>query len=177
MPHHRTRRLFFALWPDASCRERLRNAQQSLVLTGKQARYVPADNLHVTLHFIGNVSEDKLPCFKQQARLLAADCFDLRLDTFGYFKRARVGWMGCTQTPRGLTVLHGLLAGQLSDCGFQAENRHYNPHVTMIRKLQQPADNAGAEPIDWLVNDFVLIESVPVRGGVRYDILERYPLN
>ncbi len=177
MNSHRMRRLFFALWPDERCRESLQSAQQRLVLAGKQARYVPAANLHITLHFIGNVSREKLPCFQQQARRLSADHFDLTLDTFGYFKKARVGWMGCTQTPEGLAVLHRLLAGQLTDCGFQAEKRHYNPHVTMIRKLQLPPDKTEAEPINWHVNDFVLMESVSVTRGVRYDILERYPLN
>ncbi len=177
MNPHRTRRLFFALWPDERCRERLQHAQRRLALVGKQARYVPVANLHVTLHFIGNVSADKLPCFQQQARLLSAECFELTLDTFGYFKKARIGWMGCTQTPDGLTVLHRLLAGQLTDCGFHAEKRHYNPHVSMIRKLQRLPDNSDAESIDWQVKDFVLIESVSVKEGVRYDILDRYPLN
>ena len=177
MEPHRKRRLFFALWPDETCRQRLLQSQRSLGLAGKQARYVPGANLHITLHFIGSVPRLELACLKEQSSQLRASAFSLTLDTFGHFKKPQVSWLGMSQLPAGLLDLHGALARQLKVCGFQAEKRHYNPHVTMVRKqITAPAD-LKAEPIDWRVNDFVLVESVSVRAGVRYDVLERYPLN
>ena len=177
MDQQKNRRLFFALWPDEVCRTRLTEVQRHLVLEGKRARYVPAANMHITLHYIGNTTADKLHCLQRQAAEVEATAFDLALDTLGYFKKPQVSWLGCQLVPEALLVLHRLLGERLKPCGFQVENRHYNPHVTMIRKQQSRQPDSEVETIDWKVNDFVLVESVSVVGGVRYDILERYPLN
>lgn len=170
------RRLFFALWPDEDCRQALLIRQHGLALQGKNARYVAAGNLHLTLHFIGHVFDPELCCLQQQAHLTGAKRFEITLDTPGYFKKSQVAWIGCREKPQALLALHEALGERLRHCGFQLEKRRYNPHVTLIRKQRlQPLSN-GFEPLRWPVSDFVLAESVPVEGGVRYDLLERYAL-
>ena len=125
------RRVFFALWPGQECRALLAKVQASLPLQGDKARYVPTANLHMTLHFIGNIEQAKVACLQQQARKLAAKPFELVIDTTGYFRKPRVSWLGCSQLPPALTTMQQQLGSLLRDCSFQPETRRYNPHVTM----------------------------------------------
>ena len=63
----------------------------------------------------------------------------------------------------------------MEPCGYQAEQRRFLAHVTLARKVKKPLIKAGLEAIHWPVRDFVLVESLPADGGVRYEVLERWP--
>ena len=68
------------------------------------------------------------------------------------------------------------MADVLLECDYQSEKRVYAPHVTLMRKLTKPGDFSEIDHIAWQVNEFVLVESVPVDGGVKYEVIENYPL-
>ena len=171
------RRIFFGLWPDRELRETMAQQQQLLELQSKVSRYVPAHNLHLTLHFIGNVPEDRVICMQEQATAVSAKPFEITLDNLGFFKKPRVSWFGCSMIPEELRLLHRRLGEKLANCGFQAEQRRYNPHVTIARKQLRGPTESTVPPMTWAVSEFVLIESVAVDGGVRYEVLSRYPLH
>ena len=177
MPGKRKHRLFFALWPDQETRDRLYQSQQSIGLSGQSARYVPAANLHMTLHFIGQADAAFCDCLMRVARRVKGRAFSLKLDRTGHFKKPQISWLGCQQLPHALLELHRELAKQLRACDFRAERRPYVPHVTLARKQAVASDVSTIGPVDWPINDFSLVESTPLPGGVRYDVLETYPLN
>ncbi len=165
-------RVFFALWPDAATRRALARVAAGLRLP----RPVPEYNLHLTLHFVGNLWLRDLDCMQTAARDLAADPFELVIDCQGFFARPRVGWLGCSEVPPALGELHAALGARLKPCGYRAEKRPYRPHVTVARKLTAPPRGAPFEPIGWKVDNFALIESRAVDGGVKYEVIETYPL-
>lgn len=168
-------RVFFALWPDDETRHWINRTADRLALE-KAARRVPAYNLHLTLHFIGNVALEELECLRRQARRVRTDRFSLTLDCFGLFRKPRVAWLGCSVIPAGLARLHAMLGDELSHCEFEPETRPYRPHVTLLRKTTRDPASAEAEPRAWAVVNFVLIESRSVGNGVKYEVLETYPL-
>ncbi len=168
-------RIFFALWPDDALREGL-NCAAATIPVHAPARRVPDYNLHMTLHFIGNASLEQLDCLQRQARKVKAPGFDLCLDNQGYFGKARVGWLGCSESPAGLRQLHQELGRRLRPCEYQSEARHYNPHVTMARKIRSVPAKADFEPLAWRVENFVLVESRATADGVKYSVLETYSL-
>ena len=169
-------RLFFALWPDASLREQIAGVRNNL--PGLERGRVLLDrNLHLTLHFLGNIALEQVDCFLQQAHKVRARAFKLELDTPGYFKRPQVAWLGCQQIPAGLVELHRQLGSYIEYCGFQVEERAYNPHMTLARKIRKrPNMPQSVQPLRWQVNEFVLIKSVPVEGGVKYLVKQSFPL-
>ena len=57
-------RIFFALWPDDATRKQIAGSFKQLSINKKQGRIVSFDNLHITLHFIGNVNQQKLDCLQ-----------------------------------------------------------------------------------------------------------------
>ncbi|MCP4874423.1 MAG: RNA 2',3'-cyclic phosphodiesterase [Gammaproteobacteria bacterium] len=168
-------RIFFALWPQDALRERLHRASQTIPVE-PPARRVPRHNLHLTLHFIGNVYFDRLTCLRQQARQVKAEAFDLNIDCQGYFKKPRVAWLGCRETPAALRDLHRQLGQRLRLCDYQPETRKYNPHVTLARKIEFITEQESFAAIVWKVESFSLVEVRQIEKGVQYRVIEDYAL-
>ena len=168
-------RLFFALWPDDALRAQLHRASNTISVE-RPARRVPHYNLHLTLHFIGNVFFGEMDCLRQQARLVEGEAFELSIDRQGHFRKPRVAWLGCREIPAALRELHGQLGQRLQLCDYRPEARHYNPHVTVARKIGAIADNASFAPIAWKVEAFSLVEVRQIENGVQYRVIETLPL-
>ena len=138
---------------------------------------MPASNLHVTLHFIGNVYFEEMACLQEQARRVRSDHFRFEIDCPGSFRKPRVAWLGCREAPAELFELQLRLGRELQGCGFQPEKRPYHPHVTVARKIESPPGGGRFEPIRWDVNGFSLIEVQQRESGVQYHVVETYPLS
>lgn len=177
--HHR---LFFALWPTQTVRQSILDVFSPFGtrLTGVA---IQPRNLHITLHFIGNVSTQKKQCLHQAAHLVTAKPFTINLDCFGHFSRARVFWMGMSQIPAELLVLQSRMADSLrTNCEFQQDARPYQPHISLLRKYRVTSAAAeevmypSSKTISWAIEQFVLLESRPSVQGVEYRVVENYPL-
>lgn len=160
-------RLFLALWPEPGVR-RLLAERRDAWLWPKGAAPVHADKLHLTLHFLGDVSSERLP------ELL--DGFQVPFDPFRLELTGAALWHNGIAvlepglTPPSLGALHARLSDALSALGLRLEARPYRPHVTMARR----AAGAGLPPahptIVWDVRGYALVES---RNGV-YTVLREY---
>ena len=167
----KSRRLFFALWPDAQVRAQLVEVSRHWA-----RRPVADDKLHMTLLFLGGCSEQERICYSEVASSIRCKPFELYLDYLGGWPRAGIQWLGASQMPEALAGLVASLTTVLAPCGFEAEKRPFVAHVTLARKVRQPKVKAGLEAIRWPVRDFVLVESAVDAGGSRYEVLQRWPL-
>ncbi len=168
-------RIFFALWPGAETRAALQQAAQSVAIE-RPARRVPVYNLHLTLHFIGNVSRETAQAMRSAAHAVEASAFELRMDRVGHFRPPRVAWLGPAATPPALADLHAALASALAPCGYRAERRRFTPHLTFARKIDAAPPATKFIPVEWRLEDFVLLRSRIVDNGVQYEVAETYPL-
>jgi len=168
-------RLFFALWPDEALRAQLHHASNTITVE-RPARRVPRGNLHLTLHFIGNVFFEQMACLRQQASLVRAEAFEFDIDCLGHFSKPRVAWLGCRQIPAALNKLHEQLGQLLQSCDYKPEARQYNPHVTVARKIGTIAESAGFASIAWKVDGFSLVEVRQIENGVQYRVIETFSL-
>lgn len=168
-------RTFFALYPDASTRQAI--YQLTTRLSTAVGRRTHIDNLHVTLAFLGQINHQTLACVTRAAAKIDGVAIDLAFDTFGYWPRPKVAWLGCTQLPDALVGLADELADVMRACGLQPDSRPYAPHVTLLRKAGRQPDLALDAPISWRAGAFVLMESGsdPERG-VRYTVRQTWPL-
>ncbi|MDB5921499.1 MAG: 2-5 ligase [Betaproteobacteria bacterium] len=168
-------RVFFALWPDA-------DVTNALAAAGRVAqeecggRAIAAEKLHMTLFFVGNIERARLASLKALARSIDGAAFEVDIDTIAYWRHNRIVWAGTQRCPRELAgLVHGLHE-RLATEGIKGEDRPYAPHVTLVRNAQRAPQRTGLEPFAWRADDFVLVESVPGHGGVRYDVIERWRL-
>jgi len=172
---NKKRRLFFALWPSVQVRESVVEAARPLVHE-MDACAIAAKNFHITLHFIGSITDDVKDCVHQAARSVTFEPFDLSLDRFGFFGKAKIFWIAAQTMPAELKLLHKNLGAALSACDFQPDPRPYSPHVSLLRKVKTSAIDSPEFSINWHVDEFVLVESVSVPEGVDYKVIEKYPL-
>ena len=169
-----SRRVFFALWPDDEVREKIVEAFKLSPQSKLKGRIMRPENLHITLHFIGNVSEEKLDCLDQAAQTIKVEPFEFALDQYGHFYKAKIFWMGCFEIPQRLKKLHEILGEALSNCDYKIDQRPFAPHITLMRKLIKPGEIENFNSINWKVKNFVLVESVTVEGVIRYEVIKKY---
>ncbi len=169
-------RIFFALWPDEKVRQKMADLFPGFALDPRRCRFLTPGNLHLTLHFIGNVSFEELKCLRHRATGIEAKSFVIEIDCQGYFKKPKLLWLGCSQVPQALPRLQLRLGEQLLPCGFMPERRPFHPHVSIARKLTAAAKRVEFEPIRWVIDRFVLVESKSIPGGVQYQVIDEYPL-
>ena len=159
-------RLFLALWPGPVALRVLAAWQARWAWPGGAA-IVPAERLHMTLHFIGPVPVARLPEVK------AGLAVPLRRFDIG-FGRAELWPRGlavlCPDAlPEGLATLHAELQAALQRLALPVPARALRPHVTLARKA------TGAEPpteplrLTWRATGYALVQS---DGG--YRTLQRY---
>jgi RNA 2',3'-cyclic 3'-phosphodiesterase len=167
-------RLFFALWPDEGVRARLGEAAQALAALGG-GRATRPESIHVTLAFLGYVDAERLPALHALAEGIRGEPFRLVVDRLDYWRHNRIAWAGASTTPPPLARLASLLGAGLKDLGIPLEARPYVPHVTLVRDAACAALPALI-PIEWRVDDFVLVQSVPGQSGSRYEVVGRWKL-
>lgn len=115
--------------------KQIQQIQQDLRATGAQLKPVAIENLHFTLHFLGNQDESRIPELISIIRELKGEPFELELVGLGCFRpsRPRIIWLGCTSGADQLIRYQKELGNQLRKGRFPAEKRQYSPHLTIAR--------------------------------------------
>jgi 2'-5' RNA ligase len=169
-------RLFFAIWPEPELAERLaRWANEAAEAT--RGRIARAENIHLTMAFLGEVAEPRLADAQAAARRVRAQRCDLRLEEARYWRHNRIVWVGPRETPAPLAALAEDLQRELEAEGFRLEARPFQVHITLIRNAHAPRELPALpapSSLDWPVREFLLVRSNIERDGARYEVLERY---
>jgi RNA 2',3'-cyclic 3'-phosphodiesterase len=184
-------RLFVALEIPCAVRDHLASLIEELraadaAATKNKARWVRAENLHVTLKFIGNVDAEKLDAIRAAlAEVSAGGAVELRFRGLGFFpneKRPRVLWAGIVTSPNLAPLAAGIDA-RLEKMGVQRESREFAPHLTLARfdppgiteKLRAAArENSAREFGAVRTGEFHLFESKTRLTGAEYTRLSSF---
>lgn len=167
------RRLFFALWPDDATRDGLLR-WQTRNLTG-DSRWQHRADLHVTLHFLGQIEQGRLAGLYDLGARVDKVRFVLVLEEIGHWPRPQVLWAGPSCVPGELVALHAALGDGLRAQGLRTEERPFHPHVTLARKVREAPSMGPLAPLTWVVNELVLVESRP-GDAPHYRPIARWPL-
>jgi 2'-5' RNA ligase len=149
------------------------------------ARWVDPGNFHLTLRFIGEITEDLAGDIDAALAGLKARRFALQLAGTGVFggNRPHALWVGVERHP-DLVRLRDKIEQALIRTGLAPEQRRFAPHVTLARLRDPPLDQLGqflaahgqfrAAPLP--VERFSLIASFPTKAGSVYEDQADYPL-
>jgi 2'-5' RNA ligase len=170
-----TRRLFFALWPEAETGRRLYELAGQMMRAGAGRRIV-SENIHLTLAFLGSVTEADGVCYEQAASAVPGQAFDLTLDHLGGFQRSGILWVGPGLIPEALTGLVHALHQGLRACGYVPEERPFRAHLTLARNLRHGPEEQPVAPVVWNVRRFSLVQSHTDATGARYEVLQSWEL-
>jgi 2'-5' RNA ligase len=113
------------------------------------ARWIPASNLHITLWFIGNVSEDRTDeILRGLDRPFTIPSFDAHIAGLGAFPPSgapRVFWLGVQSGAEQLAGLHAGLAARLLPLGIEPERRAFSAHLTIARVKEVRGGRAATD--------------------------------
>jgi 2'-5' RNA ligase len=134
------------------------------------ARPMRAENLHLTLAFIGSLPQTAVRALQPQVDGLPVTPFIWTLDRVGMFRGAQVLWLGggpCAALEELAAAVRALLDRQ----GVGYDRKPFVPHVTLLRKLPRTAAlDAGAlvAAVRWPVKEVRLVVTKAAPDWPRY---------
>ena len=176
-------RLFVALLPSEPARAALAAMAGDLA----RARWTPPEQLHLTLRFIGEVTEDETRRVREALSKVRVSPFPLGVEAVERFPpRGQPGvvWAGVGTAHPLLLPLRQPVDARLLASGVPFELTPFVPHFTIGRTRESsPAavdqwlkrHRAFTGPI-WRVEEFHLMQSTLSVAGVEHQILESFPL-
>ena len=130
-------RLFIAVKANDDFNREVLRLKRKLADTGADVKWVEPENLHFTLHFLGDVDAAKLPAVKEAVQAAAsAEPFEINLTGLGAFpsaERPQVLWAGAEDKTRGLERIYDAIGAKLRAAGFETETRPFVAHMTLGR--------------------------------------------
>jgi 2'-5' RNA ligase len=167
-------RLFFAAVPDPATRERIAAAAGAITL-GAQARWVPGENYHATLAFVGDIPSALVSVLHEIGGAQRSDRFTLRFDAYEYWPKPEVVVTAARVIPPALEQLWHRLHSELALHQWALEPKRLRPHVTLARQVALAPGLPSMEPFDWTVSEFSLMRS---QRGARpaYTVVDTWSL-
>jgi 2'-5' RNA ligase len=175
-------RLFVAIEIPEELRRRMAAISQGV----ERARWVPEENIHLTLRFIGEVREDVMEDIVAELSKVGGDPFDVTLVGAGHFesgRRIRALWIGVERNP-ALQALRERIDAAIVRAGLEPEGRKFKPHITLARINDASPEevrawlqaNALFRSVPITVGQFVLFSSFQSRSGSIYQSEAEFPL-
>jgi len=146
-------------------------------------RWLRPDQIHLTLNFFGELSDDKIQILISKLKAIKTHKFELSLSSCGFFpsyKKPSVFWIGVILNPFLLTLKKNIDESVLS-CSIEIENRPFKPHITIARisritdhniaKIAKTTENFYA---NFIVDSFSLYSSELKSDGAVYKEIEKF---
>ena len=175
-------RLFVALELPSEARIRLSRLASGL----PGARWLPPDNYHLTLRFLGEMPGHRAEELDHALAALRGKRFTLQLGGVGVFEKAgrpQALWAGVERNPQ-LDHLQNKVETAVQRIGFEPERRRFTPHVTLARLDGAPPSKLAewvqahnllrADPV--AVEHFTLFSSRLGKDAAVYTAEVEYPL-
>ena len=183
-------RAFVAVRLDEALQAALGVQLERLRLAAPSVAWVPAQNLHLTLRFLGGVGADTLPRVTRALEGLSGEArpFELAVGGLGAFPTAacaRVIWAGLSDGRAAVARLAERVEATLAPVGFEPEARPFSPHITLGRvRAPRPdprleaalADGAALAFGRVRVDTVWLMRSDLGAAGARYSAIATVPL-
>ncbi|MGB3209353.1 MAG: RNA 2',3'-cyclic phosphodiesterase [Desulforhopalus sp.] len=151
------------------------------------ARPVPAEQLHLTLKFIGEVEGSRLLDIHDALQEIVFTKFSLRLKSVGTFPprgRPRVLWTG-VEPAEGPAALRSIIERTLAAINIPRDKKKFTPHLTLARLRNCPihhlqqflAGNVFFQSTEFTVERFHLYSSKLTKKGALHTIESSYQLS
>ena len=179
-------RTFIAVELTEDVRRALRDVQARLRAGGADVKWVEEENLHLTVKFLGEVQDERLPDVIAATRLAVASLTTFSVSiggvgTFPSLTRPRVVWVGLQSGSEPFKTLMERVETAMDGIGFPREGRAPHPHVTIgrardPRRLKRLPELLKAESPETLgaitVEKLTIMASVLSPKGPRYTPIE-----
>lgn len=142
-------------------------------LGGAPVRWVPVENIHLTLKFLGDVSESNIDMLTDflQSTVSNVKQFEFSVGGLGAYPkphRPRVIWVGVEAPPELMTAQRSV-ESEMSRLGYTRERRPFNPHLTLGRVSRHSTNQDVSN-----IADVIKTHTVGYLGSARVTALHIY---
>ena len=160
---------------------------QNICFGVKNARWVPREQMHLTLRFLGKCDESQFQDVLTSLNKVHINTFFIFPEGVGYFPprgNPRVLWVGIKQSPE-LRTLRRSIDNVLARIGIPEERKKFHPHITVARMRDHTpssaiipflAQNSLFKTEKSIVTEFYLYSSILRQEGALHRIEETYTL-
>ena len=151
----------------------------------QQIRWLPPENCHMTLAFLGNVHKNRFYHLIQNLSQNLSEQNDgilqfNEVSPFPFHKRPR-GIAALAEANSWLKALQSQCMQAARKSGIELERRLFVPHVTLARIKKRKKNSQGFPPlfvnVQIPVKKIVLYESILHPEGAQYHVIESFDLN
>lgn len=162
-------RLFISIDFTEEVKDVLKDAMRQLRRQTKSAGFTREENLHLTLAFIGEVSEEDADDIIDIMKQTNMKSFDISVAGSGHF--GDLWWIGINKKG-SLPKLADHLKKQLRDAGFDIDNKKFKPHITIARRVVPTHTHEDIRlnipETSMTVDGFSLMKSERIDGKLTY---------
>ncbi|MGC9109953.1 MAG: RNA 2',3'-cyclic phosphodiesterase [Caldimicrobium sp.] len=131
-------RAFLAIDLPEDLKRELSELSKIEVSESLKLKWVEEENLHLTIHFFGNISEKLVEKILDKAKEVFKEIspFSLELTEIGYFANQgnpKVIWIGVKDTSHVLERINRALKELLKKLKIEAPREEFHPHITLLR--------------------------------------------
>ncbi len=183
-------RTFIAIELEENLKSELLSFIQVLMGISQNIKWVKEEGMHLTLKFLGEISEDKIPSIESSLEKIAGkfNAFSIQIRGTGAFppgkKNPRVLWVGIAENER-LATLQTEFETECELLGFPREKRKFHPHLTLGRVkahshlggvLALLDKNRNTQFGEMNVKKITFFQSILRPTGAEYKVLSEYNL-
>ena len=188
-------RIFVAIPLPESLLDQLGDVQYRLQgkVPHRSVRWVRPQGVHLTLKFLGDTPQDRIPTVQEALKVVARNAPTCRLaaEGLGCFpspRRPRVLWVGVSEPTGRLKALYKAVEEAMTSLGYRPERHSFTPHLTLgrvrrgasredKRQIGEAITGTTVDRLATFVADrFTLIRSDLKPSGAVYTTLETFPL-
>jgi len=168
-------RLFFALDFQDDIKQAIARWCATLAMNG---RPVAKENYHLTLQFLGNVNNHQVFDIIDAIDIPNIKPFTVNIGTTGYFPKQNILFAEVDQDESApIDQLVQYLTSQLKPLDFiKRAKKRFHPHITLARDAEPPLTLAEDANITATFHHLSLMESISIKSGVHYEVVEQWPL-
>jgi 2'-5' RNA ligase len=176
-------RVFVAVEIPEEIKKQIYDLQREISSKEAKVRWVAKKNLHLTLVFLGELSEKKVEEIKELLKSIKYKSFKVSVNEIGFFpdkQKPRVVWVGLGPE-KDILDLQSKVDGELLSYSMD-KDQSFKAHITIGRINEVKDKDKFFDKMNvkitgsFEVNEFLLISSVLSKDGPKYRVLERYSL-
>ncbi|MDO8623564.1 MAG: RNA 2',3'-cyclic phosphodiesterase [archaeon] len=179
-------RTFIAIELPEDIKSEIFHSFEKLEESGLVGKFVEKNNIHLTLRFIGEVSEEKIEEIKKKLSEIKFKKFKAKIGNIGFFpdeNYIRVIWIELVA--KEIIELQEIIEEKCREIGIPRDNKGFASHITIARVEKIKNKSLFTEKLktlhvkksDFIVKDFSLIKSELKRSGSIYKNLMKFPLD
>lgn len=183
-------RRFLAIELPEPVRDALAGLRTRLRAAGGNASWPRPENLHLTLRFLGDITDEQAEDCRTALRTALAGLARPRLTVAGVgafpnLRRPSVIWAGVQTEEEALAVIQGRCEAAARALGLDAETKPFRAHITLARVKPGPVPGALVRAIEaaagfaggeFTARGVALFSSVLRPQGAVYTRIEEFPL-